>query len=142
MKLKNKFSWSHSRRRNFESCKRRYYLNHYAFWGGWEEGADEFTRLCYRLSKVQSLDMWGGQIVHEEIESILDHIKAGGKPEFPAVQKRAVNALRSGWVKSKNKAWKRSPKCVLPAVCVAGLSAGCVADLSILIMANSPADII
>jgi hypothetical protein len=110
MKLKNTFNWSHSRRKNFERCKRLYYLNHYAFWGGWEDDADELARLCYRLSKIQNLEMWGGQIVHDEIETILDEIRRGLRPEFSAIEKRAVNSLRSGWVNSRNKMWRQSPK--------------------------------
>ena len=110
MKLENTFKWSHSRRKNFEKCKRLYFLQHYAFWGGWEYDADAFTRLCYRLSKVQNLDMWGGQIVHDQIETILRDLRVGRRPEFEAVKARAVDRLRTDWVKSRDLHWRKSPK--------------------------------
>ena len=110
MKLKNTFKWSHSRRKNFEKCKRLYFLQHYAFWGGWEYGADSFAKLCYRLSKIQNLEMWGGQIVHDQIETILRDLKVGRTTEFEVVKARAVDRLRRDWVKSRDQHWRNSPK--------------------------------
>ncbi|MCB9742026.1 MAG: hypothetical protein H6740_05470 [Alphaproteobacteria bacterium] len=31
--LQNTFSWSYSRHGLFAQCRRKYWLNHYAFWG-------------------------------------------------------------------------------------------------------------
>ncbi len=110
MKLKNTFKWSHTKRKNFEKCKRLYFLQHYAFWGGWEGEADSFTRLCYRLSKIQNLDMWGGHIVHDQIETILRDLRIGRRSEFEVVRERTIDRLRTDWVKSRDRHWLKSPK--------------------------------
>ena len=45
--FKNKFSWSISQDRTFQTCKRKYYLNRYGSWGGWDKNSDELTRKIY-----------------------------------------------------------------------------------------------
>jgi len=79
--IENTFRWSHSRQQNFEECRRRFYLNSYAIWGtpesplgGWDSRADQFTRLCYRLSKIRNLYIWAGSVVHDQIAGILNSL--------------------------------------------------------------------
>jgi hypothetical protein len=54
--------------------------------------------------------MWGGQIVHDQIETILRDLKVGRTTEFEVVKARAVDRLRRDWVKSRDQHWRRSPK--------------------------------
>lgn len=65
------FAWSVSRANLFDFCPRKYYYRYYGMWGGWQERADEKTRLCYLLSRRTSLAGWAGQEVHRAIASYL-----------------------------------------------------------------------
>src|SRR5690606_636933 len=81
-------------------------------WNGWSDNADPLSRLCYRLSKMQNLDMWAGSIVHDCIQGCLQRIRCGTDPmeSAAAMQEEAVNRLRQGWIQSKNEKWRTSPK--------------------------------
>ena len=70
--FKNKFSWSISQDRTFQTCKRKYYLNRYGSWGGWEKDADETTRKIYILKHQTTIPMLVGDVVHQTISKILD----------------------------------------------------------------------
>ena len=61
------FAWSVSRANLFEYCRRKYYHRYYGMWGGWEEQADDKTKLTYMLSRRTSLSGWVGQEVHRAI---------------------------------------------------------------------------
>ena len=67
----NEFSWSYSRDRMFRSCLRRYWLNYYGSWGGWDSRAPEEVREIYRQKKLTSRAMWIGILVHEVAERAL-----------------------------------------------------------------------
>ena len=108
--LKNEFKWSVTRHRHFEECRRLYYLSHYAHWGGWELGADEFARTCYRLGKMKNLDIWAGEIVHEVIYETLQKLRSNHPPTLEAITSRAVHKLRTGWQQSKKEEWRVDPK--------------------------------
>lgn len=118
--IKNTFKWSHSRQKRFEECRRRFYLNSYAIWGppehpvgGWDSGADDFTKLVYRLSKLQNIYTWPGRVVHDAIEGILDRISKGWKigQIVELLRDEVVQRLRANYRQSLNEqAWIRSPK--------------------------------
>ena len=42
--IRSELSWSFSRDKIFNECKRAYYYYYYASWGGWEDGAPEFAK--------------------------------------------------------------------------------------------------
>ena len=64
--LKHEFSWSLTRHKIFEQCRRKYYNYYYGSWNGWDKYADEKTRLLYSLKKLQSIPSW--------TESIFIHV--------------------------------------------------------------------
>jgi CRISPR/Cas system-associated exonuclease Cas4 (RecB family) len=107
--LTNDFSWSFTRHRTFETCRRKYYYAYYGSWGGWEEGADERTKLLYRLKKITTVPMLVGDIVHQVINASLDYL--GGHAEYPLekAEQRAIDQFKQAWRESKEKAWKKSP---------------------------------
>jgi hypothetical protein len=106
--LKNK--WSVTRDRHFQECRRLFYLSHYAFWGGWQLNADDFTKSCYRFTKMKNLDTWAGEIVHDQIQDVLSRVRFGQPVDLDSVIAGAVNKLRTGWVQSKNEEWRVDPK--------------------------------
>jgi hypothetical protein len=65
--LPNEFSWSISRKEIFDYCRRKYYLNYYGSWGGWDLYAPEETQLVYFLKQRSFADMWVGDAVHKAI---------------------------------------------------------------------------
>lgn len=106
----NEFAWSVSRHREFQECPRRYYLAHYAFWGGWEREASALARACYRFTKMKNLDMWAGEIVHGTIEWVLRRLWEEKPVTRDAARGYAVERLRQGWRESKERQWERDPK--------------------------------
>lgn len=108
--LKNEFKWSVTRDRHFRECRRMFYLHHYAFWGGWRLDADDLAKLCYRLTKMQNLDTWAGDIIHKGIEETLLKVRARQPIDFASLTSEAISRLRAGWTQSKNEAWRLDPK--------------------------------
>jgi hypothetical protein len=104
--LKNEFSWSCSRDRLFRDCRRAYYYQYYASWGGWDSSADELARKAYILKNVKSIDMWIGDTVHQIIKGIVEGIKEGKTISLDEALTRTKLELRKTWEQSRNAAWK------------------------------------
>lgn len=109
--LVNELSWSFSRKRLFESCRRRYYYNHYLKWGGWDKNAPEERRVAYRLSKMTTMPIHAGQLVHEIIEQALQRYANNG---MSLTLEEAIHHSQSVWqealFQSLSGGWKTSPK--------------------------------
>lgn len=69
----NNFSWSISRSDMFDYCKRKYYLNYYDSWGGWDWNATPRRRLIYFLKNRQFAEMWVGDVVHKAIKYTIEN---------------------------------------------------------------------
>jgi CRISPR/Cas system-associated exonuclease Cas4 (RecB family) len=109
--FKNEFSWSNSRDRLFQRCKRAYFWRYYAHWGGWDRRAPEQARVAYRLGKQDSFATWAGTIVHDTIEEAIKALRDRRQPiELDALKSRARAMLRRGWVQSRDGHWVSSPK--------------------------------
>jgi len=109
--LKNEFSWSVSRNRLFRTCPRAYYFNYYGSWGGWDRNSPERTRKLYILKNLQTLEIWGGSIVHGTIAEALRRYARSHTPiRAGELQARARGKLRQGWVEAVNGEWRVSPK--------------------------------
>jgi hypothetical protein len=108
--LKNELRWSHTRQRNWDTCRRLYYLAHYAHWNGWRRGADELTRRCYILTKMVNLPMLAGEVVHRVVEKILRDHQAGHSRSIDAWVAEARRLLNEGWRQSRGGDWHRDPK--------------------------------
>ena len=86
--LPNPFSWSWSRHRSFERCRRAYWLQYYASWRGWE--GDSVAREIYIQKRLTSVPQWVGQVVHEAAEWALREAQRGECP----TPERAVERYR------------------------------------------------
>jgi len=108
--LRNNFSWSFSRHRVFEECRRRYYLQYYGSWNGWSADGPERARLAYRLKNMQSLPMWIGAIVHRIVERIVSDLRNREDRGLEAYQKQARDLMNREWKQSLDGEWMHKPK--------------------------------
>jgi hypothetical protein len=108
--LKNLFSWSFTRHKNFAECRRRYYYLHYGSWNGWNNDAPDEARLAYRLKNIQSLPMWLGDLVHRMIERILGDLRNQEVNSLENYQKQLRNWMNKEYVQSTEKKWMWQPK--------------------------------
>lgn len=75
--FKNEFSWSKSRNEMFNECKRKYFLYYYGSWNGWDNREEDKTKRIYYLKKLNTKEIWLGQIIHEVIKYVLNQLKDG-----------------------------------------------------------------
>jgi hypothetical protein len=110
-KLQNTFSWSLSRRRTFERCKRSYWYSYYGGWGGWEAGAHPRTRRIWMLKKLTTRAMWVGSVVHEEIARVLRKLQHGQPVLDPEdVVEQTIARMRSDYRDSTRNNFLHDPK--------------------------------
>jgi len=117
-KLKSELTWSFSRDRLFNECRRAYFYHYYASWGGWEAQANTFCRKAYILKNVRSIDAWIGDIVHQVIKWILESrvgdnttlFKEGRDIFHEQAIKTAKKLLTKTWEQSRGKKWEENVK--------------------------------
>ncbi len=106
--FQNEFSWSPSRHRMFESCKRQYYFNYYGSWGGWNKDADAQTQLLYRLKKITTVPQLVGAVVHDAISHALRALQVG-RPIHPSdIETYAQKVFHQHLLVSKKQRWRYS----------------------------------
>jgi hypothetical protein len=97
--LPNNFTWSISRCNEYQSCKRKYFYNKYASWGGWETrvgpARNELAKQCYYLKNLDSISAWRGESVHYAIGRLLQ-----GKVEVSNVIEKTHEWMTRQWDKA------------------------------------------
>ncbi|NQT28634.1 MAG: PD-(D/E)XK nuclease family protein [Candidatus Omnitrophica bacterium] len=117
-KLKSELTWSFSRDRLFNDCRRAYFYHYYASWGGWEARANQICRKAYILKNMRSIDAWIGDIVHQVIKWILKSkagdsatiFKEGRDISHEEAVKTAKSLLTKTWEQSRNRRWEENIK--------------------------------
>lgn len=107
--LVNEFTWSISRSKLFEQCRRRYFYCYYGSWGGWDFQSPARARLLYRLKKIMTLNMWAGKVVHRTIETALGRLRQHRPMDLEALQNLSRRMLNEEWRESETKQWMRHP---------------------------------
>ncbi len=107
---RNEFSWSVSRDRMFQACRRMYYFHYYGSWGGWKAEAGDRTRLIYILKQIQNRYMWAGRKVHEGIEKALNLVRRGESFEEKIITGCIIAEMRKEFSRSKKKTYMQKPK--------------------------------
>lgn len=107
------YSWSYSRGEQFDNCQRSYFYSRYETVGGNGTYATPRSRLMYGLSRLSSLPLWKGNLVHFALERYALGVKAyleeGNAKLYSlrvheAMVKAATNAMR----KQACNDWERS----------------------------------
>ena len=110
MDIKNTFSWSHSRHRMFNECRRKYYYNYYGFWGGWSYTADRRTRDIYILKNLQTLPMLLGDSVHRTIGNYLGELRKGRGVPLTSLVKQFRGYMKHSFEESMTGKYRVDPK--------------------------------
>lgn len=108
--LKSELTWSFSRDRLFWECRRAYYFNYYASWGGWDEQADVLVRKAYILKNIQNIDAWVGDIVHQLLKWIIENRLRKKIVLYEEAARKAKAMLRRTWEQSRSRAWMKNVK--------------------------------
>lgn len=108
--LKNEFSWSWSRHRAFRECRRRYWLQHYAFWGGWDRNSPADVREIYIQKRLNTRATWLGSLVHEAVEWVLGEVRQGRYPPPEHVAERFERRARREIDESSRGLYRLDPK--------------------------------
>jgi CRISPR/Cas system-associated exonuclease Cas4 (RecB family) len=112
MALVHELSWSASRARMFHDCKRRYYIQYYLAWKGWEGKASEGRQRAYMLKKMTRLPMLAGEALHQALANWFQARQSGREFTREELEKSALAILRQGYRHSRDGAWRRSAKLV------------------------------
>lgn len=101
-------SWSLSKQRLFEECKRKYYYKTFMAWRGWKSDATKLERRAYLLGKLQNIYSLSGQAIHEEIRKAIKTKSFSVEDSFQNIRKQ----LRQSWVDSVDhrEDWEKWPK--------------------------------
>ncbi len=109
MAIVHELSWSTSRARTFDSCRRKYYYDYYLSWLGWGRNADPERRSAYLLKKMTRMPMFAGDIVHRAIERYYSRRDQGQSFTADEAIDWAVTELRRGYKESRDGGWKARP---------------------------------
>ena len=107
-RLENLFSWSVSRARLFQDCRRKYWLNYYGSWNGWERDEAHEIREAYQQKKLTTRPMWIGTVVHEAAERALQGLE-WRVPEVEESARWAVQKAKRDIEVSLAEGYRRRP---------------------------------
>lgn len=111
MAYKNEFSWSKSRHGLFRECKRKYYYDKYASWGGWFEDAPQEAQDAYLLKKLKTFPLWAGDVVHRALRTTLENLRAGVTIwEKAKIVDNTLKKMRAEFLSSKEGNYHRNKK--------------------------------
>tara|TARA_R110002110_G_scaffold3360_3_gene17118 strand:- start:3115 stop:4098 length:984 start_codon:yes stop_codon:yes gene_type:complete len=108
--FKNEFGWSSSRGRLKKRCDRAFWFRHYGMWDGWSKNAHPGRRIAYRLSKMNSLVPWSGNLVHDVLQWAVTRISKRLPVSLEDAQHRMRADMVRGWRESRGTGWVDKPK--------------------------------
>jgi len=112
MALVHELSWSASRARMFHACRRRYYLQYYLAWNGWDRKASDERQRAYMLKKMTRMPMLAGEALHRALEEWFQSRQSGREFTREEVEQAGLAILRRGYKDSRDGTWRRSSKLV------------------------------
>lgn len=98
--LKIELSWSASRAREFDRCRREYWYARYASWGWWKETPPGQRFEAAVHARLTSLPAFAGDCVHRAVARWFDRRRAGSAMNASEVYEEAVALFREGWRQS------------------------------------------
>jgi hypothetical protein len=105
------WSWSHSRQRTFQECRRRYYYQYYAAHNGWERDASPLSRLAYRLKSLTTMHMVFGDALHKVAAAALQRT-TDAMPTVDLFRDQIRKSLNDAYASAKNNRalWEAAPR--------------------------------
>lgn len=92
--------WSHSRETTLQACARRYYYRYLLTRGGWKRSAPARTRLAYVLSRLTTLDLALGTVLHMLAARIACRVLSGRTPPPVDVLRAFARAHLNGLIRN------------------------------------------
>jgi hypothetical protein len=108
--LQNTFGWSLRRERLFTECQRKYWLQYYGSWGGWEADSPPEIKVAYVLKQLRNRHMWAGSLVHTAVERVLEAWRRGHEVHVEAVEEDTVSRMRAEFRSSRARRYVHQPK--------------------------------
>lgn len=107
--LKCELSWSASRAREFERCKREYWYARYASWNWWSERppGERYEVMVHK--NLTTLPALAGDCVHRAIARWFQLKRSGAAMTASELFEEARDFFREGWRQSNGDGWKRRP---------------------------------
>lgn len=90
-------SWSTSRIKSLENCKRGYFYHYYLSHNGWDNNANQLQKDAFLLKKLSSKDLLCGSIVHKALKYLITKNNKGieiNKQLIDYITKRAISNFR------------------------------------------------
>lgn len=106
--LKCELSWSASRAKEFERCRREYWYSRYASWGWWKESAPGERWKVAVHNRLTSLPAFAGDCVHRAVARWFERRRSGTTMSAEETFEEAVALFREGWRQSV--AWNPSDR--------------------------------
>jgi hypothetical protein len=98
------FSWSDSKERQLRRCPRAYLLSTYTKWNGWAPDAPAESRRAYICSKLTTLPLSVGTIVHRIARDRVIAARRGRRLESEReIRDRAIAELRAIYIASRTR---------------------------------------
>lgn len=107
--LRIELSWSVSRSKEFERCRREYWYARYASWGWWKNDPRGEKRAIAVLKSLDSLPTLAGDAVHQAIARYFELRRGGTTMTGPELFEHARECFRAGWRQSLGEEWQRRP---------------------------------
>ncbi len=108
------FSWSRSRRRLFELCRRAYFYNYYGAIGGWDQYACDASEHIYRLKQLRTAEEWALDIFTQAVRHVFMHPRPRAYPNKKPLEQSLSHQLRRfyqrGYADVISETWKTDPK--------------------------------
>jgi len=93
--FKNEFSWSQSRKRFFDECRRKYFFQYYGSFGGWDYTADSRKKELWIEKSLQTVPMLLGDCVHRAIEACLSDERRGREMALNGAVRSTASTLKN-----------------------------------------------
>lgn len=107
--IRCELSWSASRAREFERCRRETWYARYGSWGWWTERprGERFEAMVHK--NLTTLPAFAGTCVHEAIEQAFVMKRQGLELDRDGLLRSTVELFRDGWRQSSGGGWKDRP---------------------------------
>ncbi len=102
-------SWSASRAREFERCRRENWFARYGSWGWWKEKPPGKRYEIMVHKNLTSLAAFAGDCVHRALERWFELRRGGTRMTAAELFEEARELFRAGWRDSQGGGWKERP---------------------------------